>query len=146
MKQREVNISDDDIRECYNAHMSLHETASKLNATIVTIWRRASTIGLHWKDLSIKNNCVKIDLVDILSGEHPEYQTFKLHKRLIKEGIKEPKCEICGNSEWCGKPIPLQLDHIDGDSHNHVLENLRLICPNCHAQTETYCGKNKKSL
>lgn len=38
----------------------------------------------------------------------------------------------------------MQLDHIDGDSHNHKLENLRMICPNCHTQTETYCGKNLK--
>ena len=143
MKQREIIISDEEIRKCYDARMSLHETASKLNATIVTIWRRASAMGLCWKELSNKNKGVKIDLNDILSGKHPEYQTFKLHLRLIKEGIKESKCEICGNVEWCGKPIPLQLDHIDGDSHNHLLTNLRIVCPNCHAQTETYCGKNK---
>jgi 5-methylcytosine-specific restriction endonuclease McrA len=43
---------------------------------------------------------------------------------------------------WCGKPVPLELDHIDGDPENNVRENLRLICPNCHAQTPTYKGKN----
>ena len=143
MKQREISISDSDIRACYDAKMSLHEAASKLNATTVTVWRRASAIGLRWKDLPTKHSGVPLDLNDILAGKYPEYQTFKLHKRLIKEGIKELKCEICGNSEWCGKPIPLQLDHIDGNPHNHLLVNLRMICPNCHAQTETYCGKNK---
>lgn len=52
------------------------------------------------------------------------------------------KCDICGNTEWQGKPIPLEVDHVDGDSENNILGNLRLICPNCHAQTETYKGKN----
>lgn len=143
MKQRSINIKDDDIIECYNESLSLHETAVRLNATTVTIWRRAAMLGLRWKDLSNSKAHIKVGLNDILAGLHPEYQTFKLHQRLIKEGVKEAKCEICDNTEWCGKPIPLQLDHIDGNSHNHVLENLRIICPNCHAQTSTYCGKNK---
>ncbi len=53
------------------------------------------------------------------------------------------KCSVCKNSEWMGKPIPLQVDHKDGDSDNDNLSNLRNICPNCHAQTPTYCNKNK---
>lgn len=52
------------------------------------------------------------------------------------------QCEICKNVEWQGKSIPLQLDHINGDSDDNDLTNLRLLCPNCHAQTPTYCGKN----
>ena len=51
-------------------------------------------------------------------------------------------CEVCGLSEWMGKPIPIELDHVDGDADNNSAENLRLICPNCHAQTETYKGAN----
>lgn len=66
----------------------------------------------------------------------------RLKKRLIKEGIKEHKCESCGLVEWLGKPIALELDHIDGDRYNNLLENLRVLCPNCHAQTSTYRGKN----
>lgn len=53
------------------------------------------------------------------------------------------KCMMCANSEWMGKPIPLQLEHEDGNSENNDLKNLKLLCPNCHAQTPTYCGKNK---
>ena len=82
-------------------------------------------------------------LDDILDVKYPEYQTFKLRNRLIKEGIKTNMCEICEIKNWQGREISMQLDHIDGDSHNHRLYNLRLICPNCHSQTETYCGKNK---
>lgn len=52
------------------------------------------------------------------------------------------RCEVCGLSEWLGRKIPIELDHIDGDADNNTAENLRLICPNCHAQTETYKGAN----
>lgn len=54
-------------------------------------------------------------------------------------------CEVCGITEWMGKPAPLELDHRDGNSDNNVLDNVRLICPNCHAQTATYKGRNMGS-
>lgn len=52
------------------------------------------------------------------------------------------RCENCNNHEWCGKPIAIELEHIDGDNRNNTKENLKLLCPNCHAQTATYRGKN----
>ena len=51
-------------------------------------------------------------------------------------------CECCGISEWQGKIIVLECDHIDGNHKNNTPDNLRLICPNCHSQTETYKNKN----
>lgn len=51
-------------------------------------------------------------------------------------------CQICQNSEWMGQQIPIELHHVDGNPENNVRENLRLICPNCHAQTPTYKGRN----
>ena len=75
------------------------------------------------------------------------YQSYKLAKRLIKEGIKESKCECCNLSKWQNKPIPLELHHINGIHSDNRLENLQLLCPNCHALTDSYRGKNiKKSL
>lgn len=64
-----------------------------------------------------------------------------LKLKLIKEGIKENKCEICGLSQWRGKPLTCQLHHINGNNKDNRLENLQMLCPNCHSQTENYCGK-----
>lgn len=53
------------------------------------------------------------------------------------------KCSKCGLTEWNGQPIPIELEHIDGNSDNNNEENVCLLCPNCHAQTPTYKARNK---
>lgn len=68
--------------------------------------------------------------------------TNDTRERLIALGLRERRCAGCGRDEWQGEPIPLELDHVDGDRWNNTLENLRLLCPNCHAQTPTYRGRN----
>ena len=144
MIQRQIKIDDEKILEIFKTNITLEQAAVKLNMTTVTLWRKSKKLGLKWSQK--KNHGggnPKILTSDILDGKFPEYQTFKLKKRLLDEGIKVNKCEKCGITEWNGKNLNMQLDHIDGNPHNHKLENLRLLCPNCHAQTETYCGKNK---
>lgn len=63
-------------------------------------------------------------------------------KRLLRAGLKEDRCERCGINEWRGEKLSLHLHHINGDGHDNRLENLELLCPNCHSQTDTYGGRN----
>ncbi len=90
-----------------------------------------------------KTSGTKIPIEDILNGDHPQYQSNKLRRRLLEEGYFQYKCYSCNLTEWLNKPIPLELEHIDGNSSNNKLDNLTLLCPNCHAFTTTYRGKNK---
>ena len=143
MQQNHVDkISDEDLIKEFNINPHLGKMKANLGLPEITIWRRLNKLGLKCKSKSAKF----IELSEILSGEHPYYQTYKLNKRLVKDKILEYKCSCCGIFEWNNREIVLQLDHIDGNNSNHILENLRLICPNCHSQTDTYCGKNKKKL
>jgi hypothetical protein len=64
-------------------------------------------------------------------------------RKLVLLEQREHRCAVCGLAEWLQQPIPLELDHIDGDTDNNGAENLRLVCPNCHAQTGTHRRRNK---
>lgn len=76
--------------------------------------------------------------------ENSNIQSFKLKEKLFKDGIKENKCEICGASDWLGNPLNCQLHHINGNHTDNRLENLQILCPNCHSQTDTYSGTANK--
>ncbi len=95
-------------------------------------WNKGKTLG--------PRKSVKELLVN--DRKHP-YQSHKLKQRLLQEGLKVHQCECCGITEWRGQPTPIELDHINGINYDNRLENLRLLCPNCHAQTSTYRGRNK---
>lgn len=84
----------------------------------------------------------KRNLSEYLDNQFP-IQSYKLKKRLLKEKVMKQICSACGRKTWMNNPIPLELDHINGDNQNNKLNNLRLLCPNCHALTPTYRGKNK---
>ncbi len=65
-----------------------------------------------------------------------------IKRRLLQSGDLVNRCAICGISDWLGAPITLQIDHINGKRLDYRLENLRILCPNCHSQTETFAGRN----
>lgn len=82
--------------------------------------------------------------IDEILVENSTYMNIALLKeKLIKLGLLEYKCHICGINTWNNKKISLHLDHINGKHDDHRIENLRFLCPNCHSQTSTYAGKNK---
>jgi hypothetical protein len=84
-------------------------------------------------------------LNEILVEDSSFASSYKLKKRLFQEKIKDEICEQCLNTEWMGQPIPLELEHRNGVNTDHRIENLLILCPNCHAQTPFYRGKNKLS-
>jgi 5-methylcytosine-specific restriction endonuclease McrA len=83
--------------------------------------------------------------LSVILKEGSLFQTFKLKKRLFAAGLKSQYCEECG---WAKETedgyLPLELDHINGDRHDNRLENLRILCPNCHSLKPTHRGRNRK--
>jgi DNA-binding CsgD family transcriptional regulator len=70
---------------------------------------------------------------------------FNLKLRLVKAGLKQKLCEVCGIASWNGQRISLALHHVNGDRHDNRIENLQLLCPNCHSQTDTFAGRKGNS-
>jgi 5-methylcytosine-specific restriction endonuclease McrA len=65
-----------------------------------------------------------------------------LKRRLFDAGVKTRQCEACGLTEWRGAAVPLALHHVNGDRHDHRLDNLQILCANCHSLTDTWAGRN----
>ena len=152
-KKRSFNPSAQEIIFVINNSKSMTEAASMLNIPFSTFKKVTQLLDIYkpnqgregYDRPKYEYEKSTIPINEILEGKYPLYSGSSLKNRLFKEGIKKNKCEICNLDKWNNKPLTCQLDHIDGNSKNHKLENLRIICPNCHSQTETYSGKNFKN-
>lgn len=85
-----------------------------------------------------------LPLSEVLVAKSPYTNTARLRRRLIEAGLKQRRCEECGLQRWHGKDLPLALDHVNGDHTDNRPANLRILCPNCHALTDTWCARNRK--
>jgi 5-methylcytosine-specific restriction endonuclease McrA len=155
-KHNQSNFTDAEFVEIVNSCPTMALAAKKLGMAYMTFKRKAIKLGCYKPNQSkkgVKCNEVygyrknRIPTEDILAGKHPEIATYKLKIRLIREGYLKDECSICG---WNKKPegqefTPYELDHINGNPTDHRLENLRIICPNCHSLTETYRFRRGKT-
>lgn len=124
---------------CGAGYYIMKKKIKEYNIDITHFQGRGWNKGGKFNPMELK----KIPMEQILV-EDSNYSSNDLRKRLLKEGYKEYKCENCDRSEWEGEPIPLELHHINGNRTDHRLENLLILCPNCHAQTDNYCSKRIK--
>lgn len=152
MANRKISLSRQKIEEALKEFpFSMYKASQFLGVSYTSFVRYAKSEGLYnpnpgGKGVS-KPWANKIDLSEMLvKGKHRNTSALKL--RLFKEHLKEEICEECGQlPEWNGKKLVMHLDHVDGDPTNNQIENLRILCPNCHTQTDTYCrGRGKTKI
>jgi len=149
-------VSPEEFTKIYNQSKSYSDVckhfglrAQGSNYKIIKKW--AEKFGLtkiiyNYADGLRKIRKISAPLSEILV-ENSKTQSRDLKMRLLKEKILKNECFECGlPNKWNGKPITLQLDHINGICNDNRLENLRILCPNCHTQTETHSGKRLKKV
>lgn len=118
---------------------------AQVNTRITTLALDISHFtGMGWNKGTKYHTRVRPQLETLLVL-NSSVQSYKLKKRLFEEGIKKPECELCGWAKVSeDRRIPVELDHINGDHSDNRIENLRILCPNCHSLQPTHRGKNKK--
>jgi 5-methylcytosine-specific restriction endonuclease McrA len=100
-------------------------------------WHKAKTRG----DVIVRERPL-MPLSILLTPGREKTSRGHVKARLLDAGLLEKKCALCGIIEWRGRPLAFNLDHVDGDKLNWALTNLRMVCPNCDSQQETFAGRN----
>lgn len=141
--KHQSKISKEEIEEAILSSRSMAQAADKLNMAFSTFKRYATHYELYTNVNQAGKGTTKVKkhLEDVFNGSQ-HMVTCHLKDRLIREGYKQYMCEECAITEWQGKTISLELDHISGNRLDNSLDNLRLLCPNCHSQTHTFRGRN----
>ena len=138
-------VTDQEIIDACNSSSNMSIACKKLGMYTTSFVRRAKKLGVYMPNQTDQTNRPSkhrggFELVDILKGKHPQYQSVKLKKRLIEEGILKDECRKCGfNERREGFDHSVcELNHINGNPRDHRLENLEILCPNCHALTPNF--------
>jgi 5-methylcytosine-specific restriction endonuclease McrA len=124
----------EEIRRAYESGLSARQCRKRYGCSRAT-WSEAVTRG----DISLRPREIPIGRLLVI-GRRTNRAHLKM--RLLKAGLKENRCEQCGITTWHGKPLSMQLHHVNGDGTDNRLENIELLCANCHSQTDTYGGRN----
>ena len=129
------------ILEMESKRRPLVEVTRTLNIKYDTLKKYLNILGINYRcnpnRKGIPHNESRKDILEFLNGNATNSRN---RTKLIECGIKEEKCECCGLSEWMGKPIPLELHHKDFNHYNNALDNLQILCANCHMQAHNYCN------
>jgi len=141
--------SDDDLKVAIITSFSLIDVLKKLglgkgNSNYSTIKKFIVSLNLDTTHFKLPANMVpnyRINLEDILIQNSSYTNTSSLKRKLLFKKLLKYTCYACGIVEWQGKRLSLQLDHINGINTDNRIENLRLLCPNCHSLTSTFCRK-----
>jgi transposase-like protein len=123
-----------EIQRAYDSGLSVRQCARRFGFNLAS-WHQAVQRG----DVVARPQAMPIERL-LVVGRRTSRHHLKL--RLLKEGLKENRCEQCGIAEWRGKALNMQLHHINGDGSDNRLENIIFLCANCHSQTDTYGGRN----
>lgn len=154
-KSKVYNLSDEEFKEMIKRNHSWCACAKEVGLSPngsnsrIQLQKRVTELNLstaHFDQTQDAHKAsTKYTLEEIMVEDSTYQNITKLKERIIDADIIPYKCAICGNTgEWLGKRLGLQLDHINGKHFDHRKENLRFLCPNCHSQTETFSGKNKR--
>jgi Helix-turn-helix domain len=124
----------DEVQRAHDGGMRAMECCRQFGFSRAT-WSKAVATG------RIQSRSHLIPLRDLLVKGRRTNRTH-LKGRLLQAGLKQNRCEICGITSWMGRPVNMQLHHINGDGSDNRLENIQFLCGNCHSQTDTYGGRN----
>lgn len=147
-----LNNKEDIIRSLISENVPKAEIARLMECNIKTLNNFLSNLDIAYhgnqggKGIAALNQSKYIPFNIYINRKDININTNKIRKKLLRDGLKQYICEECGNTQWNGLPIPLEVHHKDGNRKNNELTNLQLLCPNCHALTPTYRGKNKKKM